>query len=111
MSQAVSIPLVRRCVNRFMSWELSRLTGQSFPDSQCGFRLIKLDHWAPLPIVASHFEVESEILVQFAKARLTIEFIPIQVIYKAEQSKIHPLRDALRWLRWLRRAQRDFNKP
>jgi len=36
------IPLVRRVVNRWMSRELSRLTGRELPDSQCGFRLAKL---------------------------------------------------------------------
>ena len=30
-----------------------------------------------------------------------VEFVPILVIYKSEQSKIHPVRDTLRWFRWL----------
>jgi glycosyltransferase involved in cell wall biosynthesis len=109
MRQASRIPPVRRWVNRWMSRRLSNLTGQCFPDSQCGFRLVNLNDWARLPILATHFEIESEVLVSFAKAGLAIEFVPIQVIYKAEQSKIHPWRDAIRWLRWWRRASRDFN--
>jgi hypothetical protein len=32
-----------------------------------------------------------------------VEFVPIEVIYKSEQSKIHPWRDTLRWFGWLRR--------
>jgi len=38
-----------------------------------------------------------------------VEFVPIQAIYKTEQSKIHPWRDSLRWWRWWRRANRRWN--
>jgi glycosyltransferase involved in cell wall biosynthesis len=104
MGQSSHIPLVRRWVNRAMSWQLSRLTGQALPDSQCGFRLMNLAEWSRLPLAATHFEVESEVLFQFARAGLRIEFVPIQVIYKEERSKIHPVRDTLRWFRWRRQA-------
>jgi glycosyltransferase involved in cell wall biosynthesis len=110
MTLASQIPLVRRWVNLWMSKRLSQLTGQRFPDSQCGFRLMNLQDWERLPMHATHFEIESEMLVAFAKAGLLIEFVPIQVIYKAEQSKIHPWRDTVRWLRWWRRARRSFNR-
>jgi glycosyltransferase involved in cell wall biosynthesis len=106
MGQASRIPWLRRWVNRWMSRQLSKITGQPLPDSQCGFRLMKLEDWARLPIFTSHFEIESEVLLAFSKAGLAIEFVPIQVIYKAEKSKIHPWRDTIRWLRWWRRARR-----
>jgi glycosyltransferase involved in cell wall biosynthesis len=107
MDQAAQMPMVRRWANRWMSWQLSRLSGRPLPDSQCGFRLMNLQDWARLPILATHFEIESEVLFRFATARLPIAFVPIQVIYKEEQSKIHAGRDTVRWLRWLRRARRD----
>ena len=107
MSQASLMPLLRRWVNRWMSRRLSILTGQSLPDSQCGFRLMDLDHWARLPALeARHFEIESEVLVRFAQARLPIRFVPIPAVYQDEQSKIHPWNDTLRWFRWLSRARR-----
>jgi glycosyltransferase involved in cell wall biosynthesis len=106
MNQPSRIPLVRRWVNRWMSRRLSNLTRQLLPDSQCGFRLMNLEAWRGLPVQAKHFEIESEMLVLFASAGLGIEFIPIQVIYKQEQSKIHPLRDTVRWLRWYQQARR-----
>jgi glycosyltransferase involved in cell wall biosynthesis len=105
MSEAARIPLIRRWVNRWMSRQLSNLTGQLLPDSQCGFRLMNLEEWARLPVRARYFEIESEVLVLFAKAGLAIEFVPIQAIYKQEQSKIHPLRDTVRWLSWYREAK------
>lgn len=106
MQDTARMPAVRRCVNRLMSWQLSILSGQSLPDSQCGFRLINLRHWAPLPIEGCHFEIESEVLFQFARAGLKIEFVPIQVIYKQEQSKIHPWKDTVRWLKWRQHVKR-----
>jgi glycosyltransferase involved in cell wall biosynthesis len=100
------MPWVRRWVNRGMSEQLSRLTGRRVPDSQCGFRLMNLQEWAKLSIQSNHFEIESEVLLQFARAGLKIEFVPIQVIYKEERSKIHPIKDTLRWLRWRQQACR-----
>ncbi|HZR16900.1 MAG TPA: glycosyltransferase family 2 protein [Verrucomicrobiae bacterium] len=106
MPAAAQMPRVRRWVNRFMSRQLSWLIGQAMPDSQCGFRLMNLEDWAGLPIRAEHFEIESEVLFQFAMAGRNIQFVPIEVIYKQEQSKIHPWRDSLRWLRWYQQAGR-----
>jgi len=102
MGDAGRMPWLRRQVNRWMSRRLSRLAGCDLPDTQCGFRLFKLDAWSRLPISTRHFEIESEMLLAFVGAGHRVEFIPIQVIYKAEQSKIHPWRDTVRWFRWLR---------
>lgn len=103
MMETSSIPWLRRHVNRWMSRRISHLAGRDLPDSQCGFRLMNLESWSKLTISANHFEIESDILVQFARAALPIEFVPIEVIYKSEHSKIHPLNDTWRWLQWWRR--------
>jgi glycosyltransferase involved in cell wall biosynthesis len=106
MGQASGMPPLRRWVNLWMSRRLSVLTGQSLPDSQCGFRLMDLEHWSRLPIHARHFEIESEVLFLFAQAGLSIRFVPVATVYKQERSKIHAWRDSLRWLRWYRQARR-----
>jgi glycosyltransferase involved in cell wall biosynthesis len=106
MANPREMPWLRRFVNRWMSKQLSRLAGCSLPDTQCGFRLMRLDSWSRLPMRATHFEVESEVLLAFIEERLPVEFVPIRVIYKTEQSKIHPVRDTIRWFRWLRGVQR-----
>jgi glycosyltransferase involved in cell wall biosynthesis len=100
MNQAHDMPLVRRLVNRFMSSSLSRLCEQELPDTQCGFRLLDLDAWSGLELRANHFEVESELVVAIARARLKIEFVPIRVIYHGGRSKVDPVIDTVRWLRW-----------
>ena len=106
MADAGHMPPLRRFVNRWMSKQLSKIAGQPLPDSQCGFRLIRLDAWAALPITAKHFEIESDMLLAFLAAGWGVEFVPIRVIYKGERSKIHPWRDTVRWFRWWRQARR-----
>lgn len=98
-----TMPIVRRITNRFMSWQLSRLAGVRLSDTQCGFRLLHLPSLERLQVKSECFEIESEVLIQFARARLGIAFVPIQVIYADERSKIRPLRDTLRWWNWLRK--------
>ena len=99
------MPLVRRVVNRWMSKRISTAAGRPLPDTQCGFRLMTLEAWRSLRIQAAHFEIESEVLLAFIAAGYKVEFVPIRVIYKKEQSKIHPVRDTVRWFRWWRRRR------
>jgi hypothetical protein len=54
----------------------------------------------------AHFEIESELLLAFLSARQRIEFVPIQVVYKEESSKIRPIVDSWRWLRWWWKTRR-----
>lgn len=107
MSNPCGMPWVRRQVNRWMSQRLSRLAGCDLPDTQCGFRMMNLSAWSNLQLQTSHFEIESELLLAFAAAGHRIEFVPIQVIYQDEESKIRPLKDTWRWFRWLR-SRGDF---
>jgi glycosyltransferase involved in cell wall biosynthesis len=100
MQNAHAMPYLRRWVNRWMSRRLSQAARKFLPDSQCGFRLINLNDWSTIPVTTSRFEIESEILLRFVRAGLSIAFLPIQVIYKNEKSKIHPLQDTVRWFRW-----------
>jgi len=44
-------------------------------------------------------------LLTFVRAGKRTRFIPVQTLYKSEQSKIHPIRDTLRWFRWWRNAK------
>jgi hypothetical protein len=36
----------------------------------------------------------------FHDAGHTVEFVPVQIIYRRERSKINPLRDTRRWFKW-----------
>jgi glycosyltransferase involved in cell wall biosynthesis len=102
MHDALSIPWLRRQVNRWMSWQISRRAGKNLPDTQCGFRLLDLKMWAALPCHTRRFEIESEILLAFLEAGWRVEFVPIKVIGRAAHSHINPLTDAWRWCKWWR---------
>jgi glycosyltransferase involved in cell wall biosynthesis len=94
------MPKLRRFVNHWMTERLSNLCGRPLADSQCGFRLVRLCKWAELPLHTNHFEVESELLVEFVRAGGVVEFVPVQTLYHAGSSKIAPVVDTWRWLRW-----------
>ena len=94
------MPPLRRWANGWMSRCLSKLTGETLPDSQCGFRLAHLDTVLQMRLAAHRFVIESEMLVAFLAAGQRVEFVPVQVIYEAKRSSISPLLDTWRWLRW-----------
>lgn len=100
MTDLRSMPRIRRFVNSWMSEMISRFCKTPIPDSQCGFRMVRLNAWNRLQFFSDHFEIESEMIVRFLKAGHTIDFVPVQTRYGSECSKIRPLRDTLRWLRW-----------
>jgi len=101
MENCESMPWLRRKTNQVLSSHLSKLVGQSLPDTQCGYRLIRLEALAACELSTKRFEIESELLVQMALLGKRVDFIPIATIYKNEQSKIQPFRDSLRWFCWL----------
>ena len=108
MASAARMPFVRRLVNRWVSRQLSKAAGKEFPDALCGFRLVNLPAWSGMKLRTKNFEVESELLMAFHDAGHAIDFIPVQLLYQDERSKIHPVRDTVRWLRWYRgRGRRD----
>lgn len=100
MANAAAMPWLRRHVNLWMSRRLSGLTGVCLPDSQCGFRLARLETLLRLPLSAHRFEIESETLLTLLAAGQRIDFVPIRVIYQSERSHICPFLDTWRWLRW-----------
>ena len=100
-----AMPSLRRWANRWLSVRISELAGVNLPDSQCGFRLAHLPTLDELGLCTQHFEIESEMCVAFARARHRIAFVPVQVRYGSECSKISPLRDYWRWWRWYQQTR------
>jgi hypothetical protein len=105
------MPWLRRLVNRWMSHQLSRRAALGLPDSQCGFRLLRLEAWAQLQIESQHFEVESETLLAFVAAGFRVGFVPVPVIAAPRPSRVHVLPDTLRWFRWLRQTRPHPRSP
>jgi glycosyltransferase involved in cell wall biosynthesis len=107
MENVSDMPLVRRLVNRYMSGKISRLCGQSIPDTQCGFRLVNHQLVPDLLGGSKRFDYETEMLIIASRKGLQIESVPITTVYSDEVSSIHPLRDTLRFFQLMRRYRSE----
>jgi glycosyltransferase involved in cell wall biosynthesis len=106
MTDTRTMPLTRRCANRFTSWAISRTVGTLMHDTQCGFRLISLDFWKAVHLDSVHFDLESEILIKACREGARIREVRIRTIYfGTNQSKISPVPDTLRFLQTLWRCR------
>ncbi len=105
MSQNVSMPVIRRWTNQFMSFILSHRLGVFIPDTQCGFRYIRADVLRVIQIESTRFAIDSEILIEARRHGFKIASVPIQTIYQNQKSNIQPIRDTYFFLRLL------FKKP
>ncbi len=108
MSDVEKMPFVRKLTNRFMSWQISRVCGQWVPDSQCGFRMIHKDLLpAMVAIETTKFDYETEMLVVASRRGCKVGAVPISTIYGDEKSKIHPVRDTIRFYEMMARFRRE----
>ena len=92
------MPLSRKFANRTTSWFVSRLAGVRITDSQCGFRLLKREVIGALDLKLSHFDLESEMLVQTARRGFAIREVPVATIYNDSVSHINPYVDTGRFI-------------
>ncbi|MCF7875238.1 MAG: glycosyltransferase family 2 protein [Candidatus Omnitrophica bacterium] len=105
MKNSANMPKARVITNYFMSWLISKIVRQRIPDSQCGYRLIKREVIEKLTIRTKKFEIESEILINASKLGYLIKSIPIKTIYhKNTSSKIKPISDAFRFIKFILRV-------
>jgi len=112
MRDTSEMPIVRIVVNRFMSYILSKVSGQYVPDTQCGYRLIKSDVLKNTELESSNYEIESEMIVAVARAGYKIESTSIKTVYQNEKSRINPVIDTLRFMRLMIKIilKRERNK-
>jgi glycosyltransferase involved in cell wall biosynthesis len=103
MNDTARMPFVRRIVNRYMSSEISRVCGQRIPDTQCGFRMLHRQLIPEMLGGGHRFDYETEVLIITSRKGYPIESVPITTVYTDQVSKIHPLRDTIRFLKLMRR--------
>jgi glycosyltransferase involved in cell wall biosynthesis len=106
MNNLAGMPFIRRVVNRYMSSRISRLCGQEIPDTQCGFRMVDRQLVPELLGGGNRFEYETEVLIIASRRGYKIESVPITTVYSDQVSKIHPMRDALCFLKLMWRYRR-----
>ncbi|MEI8342439.1 MAG: glycosyltransferase family 2 protein, partial [Verrucomicrobiota bacterium] len=99
MHEAHKMPLVRKLTNWFMSSKISRVCGQSIPDTQCGFRMIHHDVIPHMFCESDAYDYETEMILIASLKGFRICPVPVSTIYSTEESKIHPVKDTLRFFK------------
>ena len=106
MDDVSRMPRVRRKVNRYMSDQISRVCGQSIPDTQCGYRMLPRELIPDMLGGGHRYDYETEALIIASRKGYKIESVPITTVYTDQISKIHPGRDAIRFLKMMRRYRK-----
>jgi glycosyltransferase involved in cell wall biosynthesis len=70
-------------------------------DAECGFKVVSKEKWRKLNLVSQGFEIESEIIYEAAKNRLTIHNAPISCNWDSKVSRLSIVRDGLKTIRLL----------
>ena len=101
MNNPKGMPFVRRHTNVIMSALISAAAGQKVPDTQCGYRAAKREAIGRLQLESSRFEIESEMILEAARTHSRISSVPVRSVYEGGTSHIHPLRDTVRFFKFL----------
>jgi glycosyltransferase involved in cell wall biosynthesis len=91
-----NMPASRYHANRLGSVVLSWFIGVRLRDTQCGFRIFRLDLLRRLRLRATGYEIETEMLVKVRRRGGRLASVPITAVYGNEQSKLRPVRDTTR---------------
>lgn len=92
------MPTSRYLSNTIGSIVASWLVGKKITDSQCGFRLVRLDELRRLHLTAKKYEFEMEVLIKMSLLGSSLVCAPVSVVYEHGQarSKMQPVRDTVR---------------
>ena len=97
-----AMPFMHRYVgNPVLSRLLNRLYHTSVRDAHCGMRALRRDILPRLELRTSGMEFASEMVVRAAREKLDVRQIPIGYHKRGGVSKLSPIRDGWRHLRFL----------
>ena len=94
--QRSRMPASRYHANRIGSRVLSWFVGVPVHDTQCGFRVFRVDALRPLRLSATGYEIETEMLVKVRRRGGRVVGVPITAVYDGQRSKLRPVRDTTR---------------
>jgi hypothetical protein len=99
---AGAMPWPNRYVgNPVLTGMLNLLFGSGVSDAHCGLRAIRRDVLPSLKLSATGMEFASEMVIKAGKRRLRVEEIPIDYHPRIGESKLSPLGDAWRHVRFM----------
>ena len=90
------MPASRYHANRIGSRVLSWFMGVPVRDTQCGFRVFRLDALRNVQLNATGYEIETEMLVKVKRTGGRLVSVPVTAVYGTERSKLRPVRDTTR---------------
>lgn len=105
MDEPKNMPFHRWITNKIMSMIISSICKIYIPDSQNGFRLIKISALRDMVFFTSNYEIDSELLIQSSKRLYKIASVPIETIYSGQESQINPVIDTIRFFRFILKDQ------
>ena len=88
-----AMPASRYYANRVGSRALSWFIGVAVQDTQCGYRLFRTEPLRNLPLKATGYDIETEMLVKLRRRGGRIASAPITAVYTGQASKLRPVRD------------------
>ncbi len=94
-----AMPFHRKLSNNITSSILSLRTSLRIRDSQVGYRCYPLKDRRLWDSIEDGFQLESAVFFNAAKLKIPLVWQPIEVIYGAEQSHMHLLKDTLKFIR------------
>lgn len=100
---------LRKLMSRTYIRIISLLTGFSHSDSQCGIKCMtgKAGHTLFEKCVINGFAFDLEMLLLAEKAGFTVSELPVKIInHRESESKVSPIKDALRMLRDVRKMKK-----
>ncbi len=96
------MPWIRRFTNRLMSFIISAYTLDWIPDTQCGYRLIRLEAIDPQDLTGDRYEIETDLILRVREKGWDIVSVPISSVYHGTAvSYINPVRDTLRFVAFM----------
>ena len=105
MDEPKNMPFHRWITNKVMSMIISSICKVYIPDTQCGYRLIKIPVLKDIVFSTSNYEIESELLIQASKKHYKISSVPIKTVYEGQDSQINPVVDTIRFFRFILKDQ------
>jgi glycosyltransferase involved in cell wall biosynthesis len=92
-----AMPAARFYSNVIGSRILSALVGARVQDSQSGFRLIRAEWLRRVPLTATGYEIETEMIIKLVRAGATLERVTVRRLdYQQARSHMRPVRDTFR---------------
>ena len=99
LSDPKGMPLVRRFTNWIMSLIISAYVFQWIPDTQCGYRLIRLEAVDPEDLSGDRYEIETDLILRVKEKGWNVISVPVSSVYHDTAiSYINPVRDTIRFI-------------